>query len=135
MKAKFLQLRRFTRTLRFRVASTFLLLLTISLTLVGFVGTKTLQSILETQSEQQLRDQMGALKGYIRVGNGGYGWDVDHSDPEEVATAGVLQTVFEIADDQGNVREEAPEEAKIFSRAMIQDDLAQIAITQKPVIR
>ncbi len=40
------------RTLRFRLASTFLALLAIVLTVVGIVGTKTLESVLETRNEQ-----------------------------------------------------------------------------------
>lgn len=127
--------RRFLRTLRFRVASVFLLLLSTVLALVGFVGTKTLQSILETQSEEELHAQMGALKGYIHLGNGGYLWDVDHSDPEEEATVGALKTVFVIADDQGRARDGAPSDAGLFDRATILEDLAQMAVTHQSVIR
>lgn len=127
--------RRFFRTLRFRVASTFLLLLTVVLGLVGFVGTKTLQSILEVQSEEQLHEQMGALKGYIHPGYHGLTWDVDHSDPEEEATVGALKTVYEIADDEGNPLEGDPSEAMLFNRKQILDDLSQMALTHQSVIR
>lgn len=129
------EIRRFFRTLRFRLASTFLLLLTVVLGLVGFVGTKTLQSILEAQSEEQLHEQMGALKGYIHLGYHGYTWDVDHSDPEEEATVGALKTVYEIADDNGNAIEGDPSEASLFDRKRILDDLSQMALTHQSVIR
>src|SRR5438309_8936503 len=127
--------RRFFRTLRFRVASTFLLLLTIVLVLVGFIATKTLQSILETQSEEQLHEQMGSLKGYLHVGGGGYSWERDPSDPEEEAAIGALKTVYEIADDRGNEKEGAPSDAELFSKKAIVEDLAQMAVSHQPVIR
>lgn len=127
--------RTFFRTLRFRVASTFLVLLTVVLSMVGFVGTKTLQSILEAQSEDQLHEQMGALKGYIHLGYHGYTWDVDHSDPEEEATVGALKTVYEIADDEGNAIEGDPSEAGLFDRKRILDDFTQMALTHQSVVR
>jgi heavy metal sensor kinase len=135
MQKRLLKVRQFLRTLRFRLAAIFLLLLMVSLILVGFVGTKTLQSVLESQSEEQLHQQIGALKGYIHIANGAYTWDVDHSDPEEESAVASLKTVFEIADDQGNERDGAPVEAKLFDPATIQEDVAQMAATRVPVIR
>ncbi|HEX4770561.1 MAG TPA: ATP-binding protein [Bryobacteraceae bacterium] len=134
-KQRLIQSRRFFRTLRFRVASTFLLLLMIVLVLVGFIATKTLQSILETQSEEELHEQMGSLKGYLHVGGGGYSWERDPSDPEEEAAIGALKTVYEIADDQGNAKDGAPSDAELFTRQAILEDMAQMAVTRQPVIR
>jgi heavy metal sensor kinase len=136
VKQKLIRARRFFRTLRFRVASTFLLLLMIVLVLVGFVATKTLQTILETQSEEELHNQMGALKGYIRLGAGGYLWDVDHSDKEEEATVGSLTLVYAIADDRGEHIDSAPSDAELFNRATILRDLEQIKANEgKSVVR
>ena len=117
------------------MASTFLLLLSIVLALVGFVGTKTLQRILETQSEEELHEQMGALKGYIHIVRGGYKWDVDHTDPEEEATWGTLKTVYVVANDKGDPIEGAPDDAGLFSKSTIRDDMAQMAQTHQPVLR
>src|SRR5690242_15585633 len=92
---------RFFRTLRFRLASTFMLLLAFVLTVMGFVGTTTLRTILDNQSEEELHDQIGALKGYIRFENGSPSWFADRTDPEEEATVGRLKNVFVVTDDQG----------------------------------
>jgi heavy metal sensor kinase len=135
VKQKLIRARRFFRTLRFRVASTFLLLLMVVLVLVGFVGTRNLKDVLENQGVEELHDQMGALKGYIHVGGGGFLWDVDHSDPEEEATVGSLKLIYEIADDRGNSKEESPSDAGLFSRSTILDDLAQMAVTHRSVVR
>ncbi len=51
------------RTLRFRLASTFLLLLAVVLAVVGVAGTQTLRTILEDQSKAVLQEQLGALEG------------------------------------------------------------------------
>jgi heavy metal sensor kinase len=134
-KKRLIRTRRFFRTLRFRVASTFLLLLMIVLVLVGFVGTRTLQDILEKQSVEELHEQMGALKGYIHVGNGGYSWEVDHSDPEEEAAVGALRAVYEIANDRGEAKDGSPSDAGLFSRTTILEDMAQMAVTHQSVVR
>jgi hypothetical protein len=61
---------RLFRTLRFRLASTFLLLLAVVLALVGLVGTITLRSLLEIQSEEVLHEQLAAMRGYIQFDDG-----------------------------------------------------------------
>ncbi len=126
----------FFRTLRFRLATAFLLLLTLVLAMVYAVGTIRLKGILETQSEEELHEQIGALKGYIRFDNGVPRWFVDPSDPEEEAAAGWVKTVFVIADDQGNAIDGAPEELKqLFDRSAILDELQQMQATHQPAIK
>ena len=134
-KQRLIQSRRFFRTLRFRVASTFLLLLMVVLVVIGFAGTKTLQSVLETQSEEELHEQMGSLKGYLHVGGGGYLWERDPSDPEEEAAVGALKTVYWIADDRGDAKEGSPSDTGLFTKSAILEDMAQMAITHQSVIR
>jgi len=66
---------------------------------------------------------MGALKGYIRLGAGGYLWDVDHSDKEEEATVGSLTLVYAIADDRGehiDRRADPVQSAKDVERVMLE---------------
>src|ERR1700760_245309 len=103
------QMRHFFRTLRFRLASTFLLLLTVVLAVVFFFGTKSLQKILENQSEEELHEQIGALKGYIRFEDGVPTWFADPSDPEEESAVGWVMKVYVIANDQGVAREGSPD--------------------------
>jgi heavy metal sensor kinase len=132
------------RTLRFRLASTFLLSLAVVLTVVGVAGTQTLRTILDDQSKAVLQEQLGALRGYIHFrdqpGQGikPYDWFVDPGDPEEDATVGRLKTVYLIANEDGNPWEGAPEDAlgQIFDdRKATVEELAQIEKTKEPVFK
>ena len=95
---------KFFRTLRFRLASTFLLMLALVLAMVSIVGTTTLRKILESESNITLLDELGALKGYIHFEGEDHKpyWFLDQSDPEENAIKGRLSDVFVIADERGN---------------------------------
>jgi len=129
---------RFFRTLRFRLASTFLLLLTLVLAIVGIVGTTTLNTILENQSEQVLHEQLGSFRGWIHFDETGEPyWFVDPSDPEEEAEVSRLQAVFVIADDQGRVDKGSsdPTLNKLFDRNTIVAELAEMDQTHEPVIK
>jgi heavy metal sensor kinase len=129
---------RFFRTLRFRLASTFLLLLTLVLAIVGIVGTTTLNTVLENQSEQVLHEQLGSLRGWIHFDETGEPyWFVDPSDPEEEAEVSRLQAVFVIADDQGRVDKGSSDPAlsKLFDRNTIISELAEMEQTHEPVIK
>ncbi len=97
---------RFFRTLRFRLASTFLLLLALVLAVVGFVGHHNL-----AQRFSRARANRCCTSNWDRLGDGftltkrsgePY-WFRDPSDPEEEAEVSRLQAVFVIADDQGRV--------------------------------
>ncbi|MBV9156423.1 MAG: HAMP domain-containing protein [Acidobacteriaceae bacterium] len=126
------------RTLRFRLASTFLLLLTGVLAVVGLVGTQTLRTILENQSEAVLHDQLGAMKGYIHFdGQGNPIWFADTGDPEEEATVGRLKAVFVIANDRGDAWDGSPDPAlkELFDRNGILSDLAQIEKAKEPLFK
>lgn len=126
------------RTLRFRLASTFLALLVIVLALVGVVGTTTLRSLLETQSEQILREELGAMRGYLHFDQGRPYWFADPSDPEEEATIGRLKTVYVIADANGNPAQgSSPDPAlkQLFDPNEIRFELQQIERTKEPFIK
>ncbi len=126
------------RTLRFRLASTFLALLAIVLALVGVAGTTLLRSLLETQSEQVLREQLGAMRGYLHFDQGRPYWFADPSDPEEEATVGRLKTVYVIADANGNPAQgSSPDPAlkELFDPNQIRFELQQIERTKEPFIK
>jgi len=92
---------KFFRTLRFRLASTFLALLGIVLAVVGIVGTKMLESVVETTNEQVLYEELSALRGYLHFDQGLPYWFEDPSEPEEEAAVGRLKSVFVITDEEG----------------------------------
>ncbi len=127
------------RTLRFRLAGTFLFLFALVLVLLAIAGTSNLNHILETQSDQTLLDELGALKGYLHIEGHKPYWFLDPSDPEEAAIRARLSDVLVIADDQGNLDSalsSLPRSlAQLADRATILADLDQIRKTQAPVIK
>ncbi len=128
----------FYRTLRFRLASTFILLLAVVLTAVGFAGTKILRSILDTQSEQIVREQLSALKPWIHFYESGEPyWFVDRTDPEEEAEVSRLEAVYVISDEQGNVRFDSADPAldPLSSRQAILSNLQKIREAEEPLVQ
>ncbi len=117
----------FFRTLRFRLASTFLLLLLIILTIVGVAGTVIIKSVLESRTEDTLREELAALKGYLRFDKGlpVIGPAEDDDDREEI---GRLTKVYVIADAKGHVSKGTTERAfdSLTDSAEIRSDLSQI---------
>jgi len=127
------------RTLRFRLASTFLGLLVIILAIVGYVGTVSLRHVLEDQSEDELREQLGALKGWFYFDDHtGQPFEVaDRTDPETNAEVSLLETVWVIADDQGRIEKGSsdPTLAPLYDRKTILAEMAQLAKTREPLIK
>src|SRR6201996_5800304 len=125
------------RTLRFLLASTFLILLTAVLGVVGIVGTQTLLTILENQSEQTLHEQLSALKGWIRFEDGDPIWFMDPAASEAVAEVSRLQTVYVVANDEGHIRyvSSDPGMKDLYDRKTILSEMAQIERTNEPIIK
>ncbi|MBV8550114.1 MAG: HAMP domain-containing protein [Acidobacteriaceae bacterium] len=127
------------RTLRFRLASTFILLFAIILALVGVLGTATLRTLLENQSEETLRDQLGALRGWIKFEAGQPEWFVDRTDPEEEAEVSQLEDIYVIANDEGHVALGSSEDPALikdlFNPRTIRSELAQIESSKQPVLK
>ncbi|MBV9610857.1 MAG: HAMP domain-containing protein [Acidobacteriaceae bacterium] len=130
------------RTLRFRLAATFLLLLTAVLAIIGLIGTTTLNSVLENQSEDELREQLGALKGWIEFDQDSGGipfWQIDHEDPEEEAEVAHLEAVYLVTDDHGKLflpkAPSGPTFERLSDRKTILSELAQMQRTHAPVIK
>ncbi|MBV9501715.1 MAG: HAMP domain-containing protein [Acidobacteriaceae bacterium] len=126
------------RTLRFRLASTFLALLALVLAGVGVIGTTTLRSLLATQSEQVLREELGAMRGYLHFdGEGKPYWFEDPSDPEEQATVGRLMTVFVIANEDGEPWRGSPDPALrgLYDQKEIRRELQIIETSKEPYLK
>src|SRR5690349_13234155 len=138
MQSKWLARTAVFRTLRFQLASTFLLLLATVLTIVGLGETRLLSGILENQSRDQLKEQIGSLKGWIYFNetDGQPYWDVDRTDAEEEAEVARLQSVFVVADDNGRINKSSDPSLKaLVDRKVILSELAQMALTHEPVIK
>ncbi|MGA7415304.1 MAG: ATP-binding protein [Bryobacteraceae bacterium] len=117
----------FFRTLRFRLASTFLLILLIILTIVGVAGTVIIKSVLESRTEDTLREELAALKGYLRFDKGlpVIGPAEDDDDRAEIAR---LTKVYVIADGKGHVSKGTTDRAfdALTDSSEIRSDLSQI---------
>ena len=131
---------RFFRTLRFRLASTFLILLTVLLVVAGVAGTTLLRSVLETRSEQAVKDKLGALKGYIHFGtsDGQPDWFADRSDPEENATVARLSEIFLLVDPDGHIDQLSnlsPSLLFLADPKAVRKDVDDLKRTQEPIIK
>jgi heavy metal sensor kinase len=136
---RFPQLKLF-RTLRFRLAGTYLFIFAVVLVLVAIAGTTNLNHILESESVQTLDDELGALKGYIYFEGDTHVpyWFLDPSDPEEVNIRARLSDVFVIADERGTLDplSSVPRSlAQLSNRNMIVKELELIRKTQEPVFK
>ncbi|MBV8072160.1 MAG: HAMP domain-containing protein, partial [Acidobacteriaceae bacterium] len=127
------------RTLRFQLASVFILLLAIVLGLVGVLGTTTLHTILENQSEETLHEQLGALRGWIKFEGGEPYWFVDRTLPEEEAEVSRLEGIYVIANENGGVALGSAEDPSVLKELSdpktIRAELQQIEATKQPVIK
>src|SRR5579875_3501881 len=127
------------RTLRFRLAATFLLLLFAIVAILGILGTTTLRTVLANQSEDELKEQIGALKGWIEFDpdSGNPFWFVDHTDPEEEAEVSLLDAVYVVTDDQGHVvlGSSGPAFKQLSDPKTILAELAQFQRTHAPIIK
>jgi heavy metal sensor kinase len=131
------------RTLRFRLAGTFLGLLAFVLAVVAIAGTTLLNVILENQSKLVLLGELGALKGYIHFegdkpdAHKPY-WFIDPSDPEEAGIRARLSDVFVIADERGQLDALSSLDhplAQLGDRDTILAELGQLRKTQEPMIK
>ncbi len=127
------------RTLRFRLAASFLLLLIAVLTILGVAGTRNLSKTLADQSEDELAEQLGSLKGWIQFydDSGKPYWFADMTDPEEKAEVTKLQSVYVIADDHGRSELASPDPSlkPLYDRKRILSELAQMQRTHEPVMK
>ena len=127
------------RTLRFRLAGTFLVLMALVLALVAIVPTETLSTVLENERNQSMQEQLGALKGYIHFEGHKPYWFLDPSDPEEAGIRATLSQVLVIADEQGNLDQLSQFDphslAQLGDRNTILSEMAQIRKTQEPIIK
>ncbi len=129
----------FHRTLRFQLASTFLLLLMAVLAIVGLAATKNLKAVLDDQSDDEVRERLGELKGgWTYFDDSGYPrWNVDHTDPEEEAEATRLQAVYAIADEAGRVAlaTDDPTLKPLFDRKLILAELEAMRHARGPILK
>jgi heavy metal sensor kinase len=97
------KLRRFTRSLRFRVTVGYALFFCVMLIGVGAIYRQDLARSLDAQIRDGLEQEWAAAKGYLRIEKGAAHWYFDHYDPDESFIVGRIQRVYMLADAQGNI--------------------------------
>ena len=109
MSRRLRNLRRITRSLRFRLTVGYALFFSVTLIGVGSVYRQKLAASLDTQVRDGLEQEWAAAKGYLRIEKGRDGvratWYYDHFDPDESFIVGRIQRVYMLADANGSVME------------------------------
>ena len=130
---------RIFRTMRFRLASTFLVLLICITVALGVVGMALLRSILQSRAEQALEEELTAFRGYLHFweSNGEPYWFVDTTDPEEAAAVERLQKVYVVARSDGSIWQGTASHAfdALTSPAVIARESRQIEATKSPIFK
>jgi heavy metal sensor kinase len=130
---------RIFKTLRFRLASTFLLLLTVVTIGVGIAGTQLLKSILTSRTEDTLMEEFTALRGYLHFydTNGEPYWQVDQTDPEEQSEFEGLTSVYVVARSDGTMWRGTTDRAfsDMTSKNVILQELAQLRVTRRQIFK
>jgi heavy metal sensor kinase len=101
--------RRLARGLRFRLALSYAVLFTLLLTGIALVFRANLARALDTQIQEELTGDWGAMKGYMRIervpelGNKiGAAWYYDKDDPDETTIVLDARKIYLVADQNGN---------------------------------
>ncbi len=100
--------RRLARGLRFRLALSYAVLFTLLLTGIALVFRANLARALDTQIQEELTGDWGAMKGYMRIervpelGKIGAAWYYDKDDPDETTIVLDARKIYLVADQNGN---------------------------------
>lgn len=96
----------FTRSLRFRLTLSYVLLFTLVTIALGWGFRGLLTAIFAKQVEQILEEEWGEVKGFLRVEKRGPIWFYDKEDPDEAAIVNRLRSgPYLLTDAQGEVLE------------------------------
>ena len=97
--------KRIPRSLRFRLAFSFVIFFAIVLAGVGFVFRETLRQTLENHARDILNEEYVSIKGYLRIEHHTGVWYSDPEDPEEAAFVQRLRRVILVTEPDGHVLE------------------------------
>src|SRR5947209_16626267 len=93
---------RFWRSLRFRLAVSYVVFFAILLVSLGVVFREVLKNNLDAQATGVLNEEWGAVKGYLRIDKNGPEWFYDVNDPDENYIVERLRRVYLLADIEGH---------------------------------
>lgn len=118
-----LQLRRFSRGLRFRLTASYALFFAVLSIGVAFLFRQTLVRSLDTQAHDTLTEEWRAVKGYLRIehdadlGKNASNWYYADDDPDEATIVGDLKKIYMVADQNGNIIQDAKTKELEYSTA------------------
>jgi heavy metal sensor kinase len=93
---------RLTRSLRFRLTLNYVLFFSLLLVMIGALFYPLLRNIMYEQVDETLDEEWGEAKGYLHYEPYGWDWFYDASEAEERVIVPRLQSVFMLADSDGN---------------------------------
>src|SRR5947209_7828744 len=93
---------RFWRSLRFRLALSYVVFFSILLVSLGVVFREVLKNTLDAQATGVLNEEWGAVKGYLRIDKNGPEWFYDSADPDDNYFVERLRRVYLLADIEGH---------------------------------
>ncbi len=93
---------RFLRSLRFRLALSYVIFFSVLLVGLGIVFREVLRNNLDAQATGVLQEEWAAVKGYLRIDKNGPEWFYDKKDPDESYTVERLRRVYLLADAEGH---------------------------------
>ncbi len=93
---------RFLRSLRFRLALSYVIFFSLLLLSLGVVFRELLRANQDAQATAALDDEWGAAKGYLRIDKNWRQWFYDKDDPDENYTVERLRRFYMLADSDGN---------------------------------
>lgn len=100
---------RFVRSLRFRLAASYLVFFTVLLIGLGLVFRTMLVTILESQTAALLEEEWTVSNGYLRFEHKRPLWFFDRLDPQESLLVNRIRRVIAITDAEGNILERSDE--------------------------
>ncbi len=113
--------RRITRGLRFRLTATYALFFTVLLVGVAAYFRESLRVGLDTQEHDVLNQEWAALKGYLRIdevrelGKNFTNWYYAEDDPDEATIVADIKKIYMIADENGNLMQDAKTKEQEYS--------------------
>jgi heavy metal sensor kinase len=114
--------RRITRGLRFRLTASYALFFALLLIGVALLFRERLSVTLDSQAQEALNQEFGALRGYLRIekekpidANEKAAWYYDEDDPDESTVVLDMKKIYLITDADGNVVTEAADNVSAVS--------------------
>jgi heavy metal sensor kinase len=136
-----IHLRRISRGLRFRLTASYALFFAVLSIGVAFLFRESLKRSLDTQAHDTLTEEWRAVKGYLRIdhdaklGKNASNWYYSDDDPDEATIVLDLKKIYMVADQNGNIIQDAKTQELEYSTAYDEIGLDPPALVRDRVNR